>query len=124
VSRTAVLWLAIAGVLLQPLVLGSNRISVIAGDGTPGFLVICAGHGVSHVEFESGREAPGEPNGSAETCDVCLFCHTVSPTLASVSVLLGALTPATSTNLIRSAGSARADASRFAYSERAPPAQV
>jgi len=124
VARTAVLWLAIAGILLQPLALGSNRIPAMASDGTPGYLVICAGHGVSHVEFEGGTGASGEPAGAAESCDVCLFCHTVAPTLAPASLLLGGLLPITSTTLARSVDPAQTDPGRSAYSERAPPALI
>jgi len=123
-SRTVVLWLAIAGILIQPLDLGSNRIPAMASDGTPGLLVICAVHGVSHIEFESSRDASGKPTGSAKTCGVCLFCNTIEPTVATVGILLGPFPPTTSAHLIQPADSERASTNQSAYSERAPPALV
>lgn len=123
-SRTVVLWLAMAGILVQPLVLGSSRIPAMASDGAPGYLAICEGHGVSHVEFDGGHGAPDERNGSAKTCGVSLICHTIAPVMPPVVMLLGVLPPTTSTNLIQSADPTRADPGQSAYSERAPPALV
>jgi hypothetical protein len=124
VARNVFLRLAIAGILLQPLVLGFNWIPAIAGDGTPENFKIYASHGISHAEFEGGPDTPGGQSRQVETCGVILFCHTAVPAMAPTGMLLSEPSPTTSTKPIRSAGPERVDPDRSAYSERAPPALV